>query len=82
MFVRLSQVLGAYVLVQLVDRVLVLVLRFLAGSVDMRMRMLVRVGVRMDCAIRMLVLMGVDVRVDMRVSMLVLNLNCHEMFLL
>jgi hypothetical protein len=44
MFVQFALVLIRGMPVQLVDRVLVVVLRFLAGGVNVRMRVLMRVG--------------------------------------
>ena len=55
MLMRLSHVFGSGMTVQFFDRVLVVVFRFLAGDMNVRMRVLVRVGmlvsVRMHYAI-------------------------------
>lgn len=85
-FVQFGHVLGCSTLVQLLNRVLVLVFRLLAESVNMGMRVLVRVGVLVS--VRVLgpvcvgVLVGVDVRMHVRVGMIVLNLIGHRDFLL
>ncbi len=74
---QFGQVLGSGVLVQLLNRVIVLVFRFLAWGVNVGVRVLVRVGVLVS--VRMLrpvcvrVLVVVDVRMDVRVRVFVLN---------
>jgi hypothetical protein len=85
MLVQVGGVLAPDVLVQLLDRMPVLVLPLLARSMDMGMRVLVRVGVlvgmRVDGAIGMLVLMGMGVRVDMSVRVVVRHLVRHNVVL-
>jgi len=81
---QFGQVLGRSVFVQLVTRMLMDMLGLLPGSMNVRMRMLMRVdmivGVRMDGAVGMLVLVGVDMRVG--VYVFVFDLGCHDILLL
>ena len=76
----------ACVLVQIPNRVLVDVLRFLTWSMNVRMRMSVGMGVLVcmrvhdPIGVRMLVRVGVRVNVGVRV--VVLDLSCHGVFLL
>jgi hypothetical protein len=69
--------------VQLLGRMLVLVYRFLAGGVNMVMRVFVRMrmfmGVRMDHSIGVTVFMGVDVRMNVAVRVIVFDLLRHGM---
>jgi hypothetical protein len=81
--VRFDRLAGG-VAVQLLQGVLVVVLRLLARIVDVRMRVLVRVrmlvGVRMDhVPVRMF--MGVNVGMDVDVRVAVLGLTWHDGFL-
>jgi hypothetical protein len=77
MFMQFGQVLGRGVAVQLLHRVFVIVFRFLAWSMNVEMRMLVRmgvfVGVRMHCPVCMPVLVGMDMRMHMGVSVSVFD---------
>ncbi len=70
---------------QLLDGVLVDVLRFAARSMNVGMRVLVRmgvfVGVRMHRSVGMPVLVRVDVRMDMRVGVSVFDLGRHGVLL-
>jgi hypothetical protein len=83
MLMLFGQMLGRGVFVQLVSRVFVLVLGFLACGVRMAVRMLVRVGVlvsmRVDRAFSMPVFVAVNVRVDVGVQVFVLDLGRHDM---
>lgn len=78
-------VFGSGVFVQLLNRVLVLVFRFLTWGVDVRMRVLVRVGVlvgvRMLCAVCVRVLVGVDVGMHMRMRVSMFDLSRHGVVL-
>jgi hypothetical protein len=82
----LGLVFGSGVTVQLLNRVLVAVFRFLAWSVNVRMRVLVRVGVlvsmRVYYAVSMRVLVGVYVRMNVGMRVFVLEWIVHDLFLL
>lgn len=86
MLVQFGQMLGAGVFVQLFNRVLVVVCRFLAGGMNVEMRVLVRVGVLVGVGmlrpVCVRVLVGMDVRMHVNVRVSVLDLSCHGIFLL
>ena len=70
--------------VQFLDRVVVLVYRFVAWNVDMMMGVFVRMGVlvgmRMHDALQVPVLVSMDVGVGVRVRVVVLESTYHGVF--
>jgi hypothetical protein len=86
MLVQFGLMFGGGVSVQLLNRMLVVVFRFLACGMDVVMRVFVRVGVLMSvgmlCPVSVRMLVCVDVGMDVRVRMLVLDWIRHGMILL
>jgi hypothetical protein len=85
-FVQFGVVVRRAMSMQLVNRVLVVVLRFLARRVDVRMRVLVRVGMlvsmRVHHPVCVRVLVGMYMRMNVRVRVFVLDLISHRVLLL